>query len=68
MGYIAKRANDLVGKKVKLTELKDSFTGYFEVGSVVTITGIDFYRGYTFSDDEGHRVIEAGFDGFEILS
>jgi len=55
----------LVGKTVMLTQEKNSMRGKFTKGSVVTITDVDLIRGYTFEDEFGNKVIEAGFSGFE---
>ena len=66
MGYV-KHGNSLIGLKVRLTEKKDSLAGHFEVGSIVTITEETPIRGYTFVDDYGNRVSEAGWGGFEII-
>ena len=66
MSYIEKYPN-LVGKKVVLTEMKESMSGLFEKGTEVTITDKDHKRGYTFEDDKGNKIIEAGFDGFQLL-
>lgn len=63
MGYV-KTNESKVGKQVVLTERKKSLAGYFEEGSIVTITDVDSRRGYSFTDSEGNRVIEAGWDGF----
>lgn len=66
MGYVKTTASK-VGKQVVLTECKKSLAGYFEEGSIVTITDVDDIRGYTFTDSEGNRVIEAGFSGFREI-
>jgi len=63
MAYV-KTNESKVGKQVVLTEKKKSLAGYFEKGSVVTITGVDDQRGYSFTDSEGNQVIEAGWSGF----
>lgn len=63
MAYI-KNSKIQIGSRVILTVEKRSMAGFFEVGSIVTITAEDPERGYTFEDDEGNRVIEAGFSGF----
>lgn len=65
MPYIPKKDSDIVGKRVVLTQEKQGFGGRFTVGSEVTITGV-CRRGYTFEDEHGNRVIEAGFSGFNI--
>lgn len=66
MAYVNTNEN-MVGKKVKLTKVKMSIMGYFEVGSIVTITDVDDVRGYTFTDSDGNSVCEAGWDGFVKL-
>lgn len=66
MGYI-KNNNSLIGKKVVLTQEKKSMMGKFTVGSIVTITEETPMRGYTFADDEGNRISEAGYDGFKVI-
>jgi len=53
-----------VGDIVRTTEVHDNFAGYFEVGSIVTITGVS-PRGYDITDEDGNKVLECGFDGFE---
>jgi hypothetical protein len=63
-----KSNESLVGKTVILTKKLESMTGYFEIGSVVKITSEDPTRGYTFMDDEGNKVFEAGWTGFKVLS
>ena len=63
MGFV-KTNESKVGKQVVLTERKKSLSGYFEEGSVVTISGVDDKRGYSFTDSEGNQVIEAGWGGF----
>jgi hypothetical protein len=62
-----KNYDNLIGKKVILTEKKESMKGYFEIGSIVTIVDIDPMRGYSFVDDDGNKIIEAGFTGFYII-
>ena len=66
MAYIKYR-DSVIGKKVTLTSEKGSFDGHFTIGSVVTITDVDDCRGYTFEDEFGNKVIEAGFKGFELI-
>lgn len=66
MGYKSNNINSMVGREVILTEDKRSVAGEFEKGSLVTITSVDCSRGYTFEDDVGNRVIEAGFAGFRL--
>lgn len=56
-----------IGETVQLTEIKESFFGYFEVGTVVRIVDYDPLRGYSFQDGEGNKVIEAGFSGFKLV-
>lgn len=64
MSFI-KNSESKVGKTVILTESKESCGGGFEKGSKVKITHEDSQRGYTFEDENGNRVIEAGFTGFK---
>ncbi len=54
-----------MGDKVKLTKDIESYAGIMKAGTIVTVTGYDGLRGYDFKDDEGHKVSEAGFTGFE---
>lgn len=62
-----KNYDNLIGEKVILTEKKESMKGYFEIGSIVTIVDVDPMRGYSFEDDDGNKIIEAGFTGFDII-
>jgi hypothetical protein len=61
-----KYENSMIGKKVTLTEKKDSMMGYFDRGSIVTIVEETPLRGYTFQDENGNRVSEAGYGGFIV--
>lgn len=51
-----------IGQEVILTKKVDSVGGYFEKGTVVTITDIDKLRGYAFKDSQGNLIIECGWD------
>ena len=62
-----KKNESIIGKTVKLTEIKSSCAGHFEKNSIVKITDVDHHRGYTFEDEHGNKVTEAGFSGFDIL-
>jgi len=64
MAYISNSTKGL-GDTVVLTEAKRSLAGYFQKGSQVKIVDVDPMRGYTFEDEFGNRVSEAGFDGFK---
>ena len=64
MAYVQNSIQSKIGKQVRLTKDIKSMAGYFEAGSIVTITGVDPVRGYSFSDEQGNRVIEAGWGGF----
>lgn len=66
MGYI-KTNYGSVGAEVILTEEKRSMVGFFEKGTKVIITELDPVRGYSFEDEYGNRVIEAGFTGFKEI-
>ena len=57
---------DPIGKTVELTEDKISCAGILHKGSIVTITEYS-PRGYTFEDELGNRITEAGFAGFKYL-
>ena len=67
MAFISTGPKSFVGKVVKLTKEKRSMEGYFEVGTIVTITECDPIRGFTFTDTDGNSVSEAGFSGFETI-
>ena len=54
------------GQKVKTTRKFESCTGYFEVGSIVTIIGVG-PRGYDIQDDNGNKILECGFSDFEKI-
>ena len=46
---------------IKITvRVHESFSGYFEVGTEVTIIGIGD-RGYDIEDKDGHKIIEIGW-------
>jgi hypothetical protein len=62
-----RRGINLIGRKAYINEKKESMIGYFQIGSVVTITAVDDIRGYTFEDDKGNRIIEAGWSGFILI-
>jgi len=64
MAYV-KANKSLIGKYVVLTEVKKSMSGFFEKGTKVKITD-ECERGYTFEDELGNRITEAGYCGFEI--
>jgi len=61
-----KKVESLIGKTVKLMEYKKSMCITFEPGDIVKITEMG-PRGYTFEDNDGNKIIEAGFTGFIIL-
>jgi len=67
MAYIPYNQGVKIGSKVQLTTVKESLSGMFEIGTIVTITDIDQTRGYTFTDEFNNSVMEAGFDGFEVI-
>lgn len=56
------------GDKVKLTKDIKVMAGTMKAGTIVTVIGCTQMRGYDFEDDEGHRVIECGFKGFEKIN
>lgn len=49
------------GDKVILKKDHKSMSGTFEAGTEVTITGQGCY-GYNIEDNEGHRMIDCGWD------
>lgn len=51
-----------IGDKVRLTKDVTSFVGTLTKGSIVTITDCDAMRGFSYKDDKGHVVTEAGTD------
>lgn len=68
MAYITNNSyQNLVGTRVILTQPKGSMAGYFTKDSEVTITDFNPVRGFTFTDDEGNSVSEAGFEGFTVV-
>lgn len=60
MAYIKNKNQYEVGEKVKTTVIHDSCAGFFEIGTIVTVTGIS-ERGYDIKDDEGNCVTEIGW-------
>lgn len=56
--------NAEIGDRVTLTKDIEVLAGTMKAGTIVTVIGKS-QRGYDFKDDEGHRVIECGFDGFK---
>ena len=64
MAYI-KREDVEIGDEVILTEEKGSLAGHFEIGTRVKIVACDNIRGYSFEDEYGNVVLEAGYKGFK---
>lgn len=64
MAYI-KKESIKIGDEVILTKQKESMAGYFEAGTRLRIIGKCEDRGYSFQDDKGNVITEAGFDGFK---
>lgn len=60
MAWIERKSNYEVGDKTATTRIIGNFSGYFEVGTEVTIVGIS-ERGYDIQDNEGHKIIECGW-------
>lgn len=61
MAYIKHKDEYEIGDRVKTTTIHDSWDGYFEIGTEVTVVDIDDIRGYAIQDDEGNKVIEIGW-------
>lgn len=49
-----------VGDTVETTVMHESLSGYFEIGTTVTVIGISD-RGYDIQDEYGHQIIEVGW-------
>ena len=60
MAFIKSLPSYVIGDRVVTTQVHESFSGYFEIGTKVTITGIGD-RGYDIRDDEGNEVTECGW-------
>lgn len=50
-----------VGDKAITTQRHSSMSGYFKVGTEVTVVEIDIQRGYGITDGEGHTIYEIGW-------
>lgn len=64
MAYMENKNGFRVGDVATTKRVVDSFAGYFEKGTRVTVIGVS-ERGYDLQDDEGNQVIETGFDSIE---
>lgn len=49
-----------IGDRVITTIKHDCLSGYFEIGTIVTVIDITD-RGYNIQDDEGNRILEIGW-------
>ena len=49
-----------IGDTVQTTVKHESLSGYFEIGTVVTVTHIGD-RGYSIQDKDGNRITEIGW-------
>ena len=56
-----------IGDRVKLLKDIEVLSGTMKAGSIGRITDCDQMRGYDFTDEEGNRVTECGFESFEKL-
>ena len=65
MSFIPNKSGFSVGDKATLAREVSAIIGTFEKGTVVTISGIDPYRGYSIKDDLGNEIIECGWELFE---
>ena len=60
MAFIKKKNGYEIGERVKTTIKHESMSGYFEIGTEVTVIG-ESERGYEIQDDEGNEMIEIGW-------
>lgn len=60
MSYIRHKSPE-IGDVIKTTIIHESMSGYFEIGTEVTIIEIDPARGYGIQDKEGNRMVEIGW-------
>ena len=60
MGFIKHKNGYEIGERTKTTVFHESFAGYFEIGTEVTVIDIGD-RGYDIEDDEGNRIREIGW-------
>ena len=59
--FFHKTNNEIhIGDRVKTTVKHECFSGYFKVGSMVTVIDIND-RGYDIQDDERNRIREIGW-------
>lgn len=65
MAFIPNKCVFSVGDKVTLAREVSAIIGTFEKGTVVTISDINPYRGYSIKDDLGNELIECGWELFE---
>ena len=65
--WISAKNGFQVGDRVELTQNISAMSGTMLKGTIVTITDVS-NRGYDIKDDEGHQLIECGFDGFKAVS
>lgn len=61
MAFVAKSSIIPDGTRVVLKNDHESLTGILMAGTEVTVTGHDIY-GYNIIDDEGHKMIDCGWD------
>lgn len=57
-----KKENIELGDKVILTKNISSCSNEFNKGDIVTVTGYAGYRGYSYTNDKGETITEAGFN------
>ena len=61
MAYIS-YSSPKVGDWVITKKVHKSMSGKFTVGSRVQVIGINPMRGYDIQDEEGHRMLEIGWE------
>lgn len=65
MAFIPAKRVFSMGDKATLAREVSAIVGTFEKGTVVTISNIDPYRGFSIKDDYGNELIECGWELFE---
>ena len=58
---------EFINEKAMITETKKCLAGMFLPGTIVTIIDYDEMRGFSFIDEFGNKIIEAGWNGFILL-
>lgn len=66
--FFKKKKEDVIPFTERKAITLEDFS-YFGIskGAIVTVTGYDSMRGYSFKDDEGHSVSETGWHSVKFL-